>query len=141
MRIKTITCFEAKDLIPRDNCALISINESYLLYLIQNNWNNLLRLCFDDINPEIYEKIRNIEKFKNMILFNEDHAKVIIHFLNTLHEEVDILYIHCAADASRSPAVGRFAAEILNVTDFDFGYNDYNHYVYNLLWKVKEELS
>jgi predicted protein tyrosine phosphatase len=141
MKISTLNCWRAAELAPAPTRALISINESDLMYPIKQGWKNLLRIVFDDITPEIYEHIKQYQKDLSPVLFNEDHAKRIISFLHALPPGVISLYIHCAAGASRSPAVGRFAAELFNVDDFDYAYGGYNRHVYEVLQQTAGDLS
>lgn len=56
------------------------------------------------------------------VLFNEDHAKKIMEFLNEIKEsnENEILVCQCDAGISRSGAVGEFACEFLGLDYFDF---------------------
>lgn len=97
------------------NWALISIIESVErpllnpqreLILSQLNCKAILKLIFSDIKPSY--------NHKDEILFNKNHAKQIISFVNNL-KEIDTLVIHCHAGVSRSGAVGVFLAKYLNV--------------------------
>jgi predicted protein tyrosine phosphatase len=100
------------------NWALISIIESVERpflnpqresILSQLNCKAILKLIFSDIKPSY--------NHEDEILFNKDHARQIISFVNNL-KEIDTLVIHCHAGVSRSGAVGVFLAKYLNV-DFE----------------------
>jgi predicted protein tyrosine phosphatase len=100
------------------NWALISIIETPKIpflnpqrekILYNLNCKYLLKLAFGDVKPTY--------SYEDEILFNKDHARQIISFVNNL-KEIDTLVIHCHAGVSRSGAVGVFLAKYLNV-DFE----------------------
>lgn len=97
-------------------------------------------LLFWDITDKMYGNIKN--KFPHAILFNDDHAKTIVSFLEEIKkdDEDSDLVVHCSAGISRSGAVGTFACDY-----FGLDYNDFlrsnpyimaNQYVLSTLRKV-----
>lgn len=69
---------------------------------------NILKLEFDDIT-----ELLPVDAEAGLILFNEDHAKQIHEFFDTLTEDRQ-LFVHCDAGVSRSGAVGYLANEYFN---------------------------
>jgi predicted protein tyrosine phosphatase len=55
------------------------------------------------------------EMQKKLVLFNREHAKVIVDFVKTMQDmdEEIVLVAHCNAGISRSGALGVFAAEYI----------------------------
>lgn len=72
----------------------------------------LLQVAFFDLDsiPEAYTGSTEI------VLFNEDHARQIWEFVESVWDRVELLVVHCLAGVSRSPAV---AAAIAKVKYFD----------------------
>ena len=80
--------------------ALISIseNESFPTIPEHKDCKGVLQLTFHDI-----DFLRDDEP---LILFDDDHAKVILEFIEPLiADKLDTLLVHCFAGLSRSPAV------------------------------------
>ncbi len=77
---------------------------------------------FSDITQHIFDKIKNDNKFKDLILFSKKHAEKIIKFLDKINKiDKDIvLVVHCDAGISRSGAVGTFAVNYLNLDKIKF---------------------
>jgi hypothetical protein len=115
-----------------DNTAIIScITPTQRQAVLDENWANVLRLTFSDAYPgDLYTPER--EGAENVVLFNKEHAEKIIEFLDTIHNSVDYLVMHCNAGVSRSPAVLDFVGDA-------YGYqvcsntNFANRHVYNQL--------
>lgn len=108
--------------------ALISINSSDEPFLIEGkNMKNLqkaglemvMSIRFDDIKSMDYEKIKIVHP--KIILFNEDHARKIIEFIDLAQRKLEpmTLLIHCTAGVSRSGAVATFISEYLNLPFHD----------------------
>jgi len=102
--------------------ALLSINgfdEPFLIEgknmesLEKDGLTMVMSIRFDDILGEDYEKIKPV--YPKIILFNEDHARKIIEFLNLAERKLEpmLLLIHCNAGVSRSGAVATFASEYI----------------------------
>lgn len=71
---------------------------------------NILQLRFNDLDGDkVYrpKKAKAIKK-DGKIVFNEDHAKQIKNFLDSIDTRKDLI-VHCVAGISRSGAVGDFA--------------------------------
>jgi len=73
---------------------------------------SFIDLKFDDIT----DKDPLIFKGQPCILFNADHARKIINFLDSI-KEIETLIIHCAQGISRSGAVGVFACRYLGLDE------------------------
>lgn len=74
---------------------------------------NILKLQFDDLT----EKDKRYEGKLGMelIFFNEDLAKQIHDFINTINDDgKQVIYVHCDAGVSRSGAVGYILNEWFN---------------------------
>lgn len=69
---------------------------------------HMLSLNFWDITDLDYEAVKL--KHKNVILFNEDHAKQIIDVVKEMQQDERKMtcIVHCDAGVSRSGAVGEF---------------------------------
>ena len=78
------------------------------------NCNEFISLRFCDIVPEV-ERL----KTEHSDLFNSDHAKTIIEFLDKI-KQIPILVVHCAAGISRSGAVGLFANRYFELDESTF---------------------
>lgn len=66
----------------------------------------ILRAYFNDLDKEL-------ENMEGMILFNKDHAKNIIAFVNKYKNTVDTIYINCTAGISRSPAIAAALSKMI----------------------------
>lgn len=73
----------------------------------------LLQLCFEDLDAVPGEAFAKAFPHKAENLFKEDHANKILDFVCDLWEKTNLLMIHCYAGASRSPAVGKALADVL----------------------------
>jgi len=86
------------------------------------------------------DKERDASSEKDIILFNEDMANKVIHFLDSLSTEN--LIIHCAAGISRSSAIGLFACRYLSLDEQAF--RDIhphilpNYYILSVLNKISK---
>jgi predicted protein tyrosine phosphatase len=111
----------------------IGYNELY--NTLDDNAKNMLVLKFDDVtafsikNKMIHEFYDYKSKKRDLVLFNEDMAKEIIKFANTVYNTNSSLTIHCWAGKSRSQAI----AYVLN--------NYYNLLKENNLEDYKNNLS
>lgn len=82
-----------------------------------------LSLNFGDITPEKRDELVKVSpsNAKNFILFNKEHAKQIIKFVEELQSDpvaADLL-VHCHAGISRSGAVGLFIHHKTQVPFYD----------------------
>ena len=69
---------------------------------------DILQIAFADLSkPE-----------KDMILFNEKHAKQIWDFVDKVWDKIDVLMVHCMAGVCRSPAVAAAIAKVKYGDDF-----------------------
>ena len=69
---------------------------------------DLLQVSFFDLDriPQTYTGTAEI------VLFNEDHARQIWEFVDSVWDRVDLLLVHCLAGVSRSPAVAAAIAKV-----------------------------
>jgi len=73
---------------------------------------------FHDITDENKWKMEKV--YRNLTLFDDVKARLIINFLDEIKDEVDVLFVHCAAGVSRSGAVGLFATRYLGLDEIEF---------------------
>ena len=76
-----------------------------------------ISLEFWDLTPEdLTDQLK--QRYPNVVLFNEDHAKRIINFLDEIKncKEPSLLIVHCDAGISRSGAVGEFASDYFGLS-------------------------
>lgn len=88
---------------PEKDWAVISICEKADFPIIQENdfLKGRLNLQFHDVDTFAYEADGT-----EIILFNEDHAKQILDFVeHALELDVSVMYIHCLMGQCRSAAV------------------------------------
>ena len=69
---------------------------------------------------DIETVVKGIEAYSLNFLFNEEHAKRIINFIEEVKETVETLVVQCAAGISRSGAVGLFACRYLKLDETEF---------------------
>jgi predicted protein tyrosine phosphatase len=100
-----------------------------------------LSVHFADITSDLYPRI--VKRYPDIVLFNKEHARLIIEFIEEAHNDKDPLtmVVHCHAGISRSGAVGTFACHLagLNIKGFSY-YNSNilpNPYVLEVLNEVK----
>ena len=89
---------------------IISISDPDMEFLFPFTLPNVLQLKFNDIEADDWESESDrlyMEK-RGWILFNEDHARKIINFMNNMNVENDLI-INCTAGISRSGAIGDYA--------------------------------
>lgn len=120
----------------KDTYAVISIQDTHtggfgLQFTESKTCKGVLTLYFDDI-------IRPVEGY---VLFDEDHARQIIEFLQE-HRQAETLLIHCYAGQSRSRAVGAFALRMLGGDNSRY-FNDerLNEHVYSTLVSVWQKIT
>lgn len=104
IKIKHYSALAIKEIVPEPNSILISIAGRPQDFMqVQAGYKNILRLAFHDIKREL----------KGFTLFDENHAKQIISFVQT-NLPIDTIYLNCEAGISRSSAIRVFLHEILN---------------------------
>ena len=86
---------------PEEFSGMISIRGPNMQVALQDGWEPLLILEFNDI----------VRPFSNFVAFNERHAHAIISWLDSNLSSLDTLMIHCEQGVSRSKAVGMFVQE------------------------------
>lgn len=85
------------NVIEKIDLAFISINDSTSKYsYFKKDHKNVITLKFDDL----------IEPLFDYVLFNKDHAKILLEFIERNKDKKFI--IHCEAGISRSGAIGQF---------------------------------
>jgi predicted protein tyrosine phosphatase len=105
----------AEKIVPDNSMALISIRDKGYETNLKNGWNNILVLEFDDIEGDFFDKNSFVGNLLNFNLFSEEDANNIIKFIESLPNEVEILYIHCFLGRSRSPAIAKVICEKLGI--------------------------
>ena len=116
----------AVQLTPMADTALISITGPASEAQLKYGWNHLLRLEFHDAD---------IEEFEGCLLFDQDMARQVIQFVESLPDHVTRFYVHCHAGISRSAGVAKFVAEMTE-SPFNKDYSSYNRLVYSTLRKA-----
>lgn len=110
------------------DCAMISITEPNHfsgLAELKEGWYEVLRMEFDDVDPETCSDQAN--KFISI-----HQARVIAAFVDSVAPNVSSIMVHCRAGISRSAAVAKWIAERHGLP-FDHHYKTYNKHVYKLL--------
>lgn len=118
----------------QDTYAVISIQDTHtngfgFEFRKSKYCQDVLTLYFDDTVKEV----------DGAVMFNQDHARQIIHFLQK-NKAVETLLVHCYGGESRSRAVAAFAAKMLGVDNsryFKTGHP--NPVVYEILETVWQE--
>lgn len=54
------------------------------------------------------------------IIFNKEHANLILDFVSLMQEKVNLFLIHCEAGRSRSPGVAAALSKIYNDDDMEY---------------------
>lgn len=88
-------------------------------------WHSVCRVFFHDVDPAI-------PCSEPHTLMNEADALRITQFIRQVAPEVDGILVHCKAGISRSAAVARWIAKQFDVP-FNYQYDRYNKYVYDML--------
>ena len=149
-RAKSLKEFE--DFKTDENHIIISISDpNSELVKIKSKPIDIFSLQFHDVSKQLVKRedckickgTGHIEMFANInnghcyscttaidiILFNEEDAKGILHFVDTYKKEVDLIVVHCEAGISRSAGVASALSLILNGTDDYY----FKHYLPNIL--------
>lgn len=89
----------------------------------------VLELAFHDSEPTGGVKLP-----AEIVLFDDEQARMICEFITALRSEVDVVVVHCEQGMSRSPAVAAGVATILGEST-DVFFSDYqpNRFVYDVL--------
>lgn len=93
----------------------------HLYNIIDTNCKNICKLEFDDItyyqekHNLLYSFYDEIKIQRELIHFNEEHAKQIIDFAQDVFDKNETLNIHCYAGRSRSQAVGYVLNQYFNL--------------------------
>lgn len=90
---------------------------------------DVLRLQFHDAMP-----VKGFTLPADIVLMNEDHAKLIWEFVKQWQETVETIVVHCEQGMSRSPAVAAAICKALDGDGSQF-FQEYmpNRYIYDLL--------
>lgn len=121
---------------PQDNVLLISIRHPGQKVALQEGWNNILKLEFDDVTDDKIIILGGNGKEIKIVPFNQEMAKKVLDTVDNIRDNVNTIMIHCEAGISRSAAVARFLSEKYNVPIIfpkDHKNDLPNIFVYNLL--------
>lgn len=126
MKINVVSLRKANELISNDikyqkNWISIRDNDFPELYNKFDICKNVCIVKFDDVT--YYSEKHNllhyffddVRKHRNLIHFNEEHAKKIIKFSTDVFNKNEDLNIHCFAGRSRSQAVGYVLNQYFNL--------------------------
>jgi len=135
MIVKVLNRDQAEKLVPQEKCAIISITdfeEDIVKFEYNNNIKGVLRLHFLDEDDMSY--VRNKSKDTHR-LFSTGDAIKILNFVDEMIDKIEVLYIHCFAGWSRSPAIAAALCDIYELetnTRWFFQYSP-NVFVYRKL--------
>ena len=135
MIIKVLSRAQAEQLNPQEKCAIISITDfesDIVKFEYNNNIKGVLRLHFLDEDDMSY--VRNKSKDTHR-LFSTGDAIKILKFVDEMLDKIEVLYIHCFAGWSRSPAIAAALCDIYELettTRWFFQYSP-NVFVYRKL--------
>ncbi len=114
---------------------IISITDPDRRAQLHQGWADMLRLQFDDVDPEYLEQLSPEER-ERKVLFNEDHANQVVRWLRKNEGRLHVLLVHCWAGISRSGAVAKFVADKHGLPFPEQRAEFINEYVYDLLQKA-----
>lgn len=97
---------------------IISITDPGEFANLQDGWDDVLRLQFNDIDFQILD----------YTLFSDKQAEYIKNFLYN-NSDFDLCVVHCYAGISRSAAVAKYISERFNLY-YPKNYALYNKFVY-----------
>lgn len=135
MIIKVLNREQAEQLKPQEKCAIISITDfesDIVKFEYNNNIKGVLRLHFLDEDDLSYVRNKSKDTYR---LFSTGDAIKILNFVDEMIDKIEVLYIHCLAGWSRSPAIAAALCDIYNIesdTDWFFQYSP-NVFVYRKL--------
>lgn len=135
MIIQVLSKAQAERLEPTKKCAIISITDhedEVVKFKYNNNIKGVLRLGFLDEDNLRYIRNKHNSRYR---LFSLKDALKILDFVDEMKDKIEILYIHCVAGVSRSPAIAAALCDIYNIesnVDWFFNYSP-NIFVYRKL--------
>ncbi len=118
---------------------IISITDPGRQASLKPGWADMLRLQFNDVDPEYLEGLGDDAKGK--VLFNEQHAKKIVNWVNKNKGQLYGVIVHCWAGISRSGAVAKFIADKFGLPFRKEQAEFVNHYIYDLLQQADRGAS
>jgi len=98
---------------------------------LDGKWGDILRLWVHDID----------KPWQNYVLFSDDDADRIIHWLKKHENEFKGIIVHCAMGISRSAAIARFIAKVYDLPFDEREGMQFNRHVFNTLCKRWQELG
>ncbi len=114
---------------------LISITDPGDPARLPDGWAGVLRLEFDDIAPPFPVLIRDGNKHRDLVPFDEPMATQVLEFVGGVSQDVNRVIVHCNAGISRSAAVARFLADYYGYYLHDKG-EWANRHVLSVLYKA-----
>lgn len=127
MKINVYSLKRANELILSDiNCqknwiSIRDVGYSELYKYIRSICKNVCVIEFDDITHYqvkydlLHPYFNNLLKNRDLIYFNEEHAKQILDFAQKVFDSGEELNIHCYAGKSRSQAIGYVLNQYFNL--------------------------
>ena len=109
----------------KSTIGVISITEPdrFVKELDEDRWAFVLRLYFHDLD----------KPWQNYVLFTSEQANEVIDWLQAHADDLNAVYVHCAAGISRSAAVAKFIADVYDCFFDELKGGLFNRHVYRVL--------
>lgn len=118
----------AESMAPTPGCAMISINCPGHETTLKDGWDRVLRLQFHDVDRDMSSE--------GLTLFNKEHARQIIDFVDEIKDACHLLVVHCSAGISRSGAIATFVSEKFDIRMVPRHAPLHNRLVYSILYRM-----
>lgn len=99
-------------MVPNDHSALISIREPGEKIQLNDNWKHLCIAEFVDYDIDELKSIGQAQLADQFHLIDENDARKIIGFVQSLPKGIDNITVHCKRGKSRSAAVAMFLGDL-----------------------------
>ena len=120
----------------RDQAAFFEHNEPYAIIGINDKYSREIEYVDSQylVDKLIVEFDDIMKPIKNMVLFNWKIARKIWDFVDEVHDDIDLLMVHCNAGVSRSAAVAAAISKTYNghCTEYFYWYCP-NPHVYKVM--------
>jgi len=118
---------------------VISITDPGRQANLKPGWADILRLQFNDVDPEYLESLGNDAEGK--VLFTEQQAKKVVSWINNNKGKLYGVVVHCWAGISRSGAVAKFIADKFGLPFPKERSEFVNRYIYDMLQQADRGAS